>query len=203
MTAPQAKRRWYQFSLWTMLVVMTIVAGVFGIWAYMRQRERERQAAISRVLETVRAYDGYLVEDLEFTFGKKGLKGETLKHFLDDLHWWGDLSSLHLEESGVNDQNMQQLGKLRSLKGLNLKDTQITDEGLRELTGLTNLIWINLENCAVTDAGLKHFSKLSKLEYLEIEGTQITPAGEKWIKEILPNLEINPKFGSTVPSDDP
>jgi hypothetical protein len=182
---------------------MTVAAGVMGVWAYQLKRYRERQAAISRVVEIINEYDGYVVESQEFTFAKKGLKDEKLKTFLDDLQWWGDLRSLHLEESGVNDQNMKQLGKLHSLTGLKLKDTQITDEGLREIAGLTSLTWINLENCKVTDAGLKHLSKLSKLEYLEVEGTQITPAGEKRIKEILPNLKINPKFGSTAPSDNP
>jgi hypothetical protein len=203
MTAPHAKRRWYQFSLLSLLVLMTVVAAGMGILVYQLRRYEERQAARARVVEIVNAYDGYVVEDQEFSFGKKGLKGDLLKTFLNDLQWWDELRSLHLEQFGVTDQNMMQLGKLRSLEGLNLKDTQITDEGLRELTGLTNLTWINIENCPVTNTGLKHLSNLSKLEYLEIEGTQITPAGKKWIKKILPNLKINPKFGNAGSTDEP
>jgi hypothetical protein len=201
MTAPQTKRKWYQFSLLSLLVLMTVAAGGMGVLAYQLKRYRERQAAISRVVEIINEYDGYVVESQEFTFGKKGLKGDSLKNFLNDLQWWDELRKLHLEEFGVTDQNMKQLGRLRSLEGLKLKDTQITDEGLRELIGLTNLTWINVENCAVTDAGLEHLSKLPKLQYLEIEGTQITPAGKKWLKAILPNLEINPKYGSGESSE--
>ena len=203
MTAPQRKRRWYQFSLLSLLVLTTVAAIGMGILVYQLKRYHEREAARTRVVDIVHAYDGYVVESQEFTFGKKGLKGDLLKNFLNDLQWWDELRELHLEESGVTDQNMKQLGKLHSLEGLKLKDTRITDEGLRELTGLTNLTWINVENCAVTDAGLKHISKLPKLEYLETEGTQISPAGKQWIKGILPHLQINPKFGNAAPTDQP
>src|SRR5256885_13509561 len=120
MTAPQAKRKWCQFSLLSLLVMMTLAAGGAGIWAYQLNRFRERDAARSRVAETINTYSGYISDGSDLSFGNS-LKGEALKTFLDDLQCWEELRCLHFEQSGVNDQNMKQLGKLRNLVFLKLR----------------------------------------------------------------------------------
>jgi len=51
---PKPKRRWYQFSLLTALVVMTLFTVAFGGWVqYMRQRAQENRDRVARVEEAV------------------------------------------------------------------------------------------------------------------------------------------------------
>ena len=45
---PNPKRRWYQFSLLTLLVVMTVATVAFGGWVqYRRQRAQENREPIT------------------------------------------------------------------------------------------------------------------------------------------------------------
>src|SRR5689334_15570751 len=110
----ETKRKWHQWSIRTLLLMTTVCAIATGIWSYWSERERVRQAAISRVVGVVNDCDGYVVEGTEFTFAKKGLRDRDLTTFLKDLQWWDDLQVLHLEESGMNDESMEELGKLTS-----------------------------------------------------------------------------------------
>ena len=52
--SPKPKRRWYQFSLKTLMVVVTVATMAFGVWVqYRRQRareNRERLAAVAAIL---------------------------------------------------------------------------------------------------------------------------------------------------------
>ena len=55
---PKHKRRWYQFSLRTLLITMTVATVAFGGWVqYRRERARENRERVAEVEEAVAAIE--------------------------------------------------------------------------------------------------------------------------------------------------
>lgn len=134
------------------------------------------------------------------------------------------LSDLPLEDldiseaSGVNDESMLAVGKMKSLKRLNLwrdtvsevgaaqlasmtalewlnlDNTHINDEALPHLAGLTKLTFLHLGSTAVTDAGMHHLVTLKALKDLKVTRTAVTEEGVEVIKEAVPGIAIQLKY---------
>ncbi|MCC7336933.1 MAG: hypothetical protein IT422_17725 [Pirellulaceae bacterium] len=81
------------------------------------------------------------------------------------------------EASGVNDETLETVGHMQSLKRLNLWRDTVSDAGVEHLAGLTNIEWLNLDNTHLTDAGLPHLAGLTKLKFLHLGSTAVTDAG--------------------------
>lgn len=83
-----------------------------------------------------------------------------------------------LAGSAFGDAELAQLETLSSnLRWLNLAGTGITEEGVKRVSKMRNLTRLHLERTALTDAALLHLQPLSELEYLNLYGTQVTDAG--------------------------
>lgn len=89
----------------------------------------------------------------------------------------GDLRTLDLAGSTIDDRQLVLLAPLARLETLNLSSTAITDAGLKQLAQFPQLRHLNLENTAITDAGLVHLPELSKLESLQLALTEVTDDG--------------------------
>lgn len=89
----------------------------------------------------------------------------------------GDLRTLDLAGSTIDDRQLVLLAPLARLETLNLSSTAITDAGLKQLSQFPQLKHVNLENTAITDAGLVHMQILSKLESLQLSLTEVTDDG--------------------------
>ena len=176
MTTPKPKRRWFQYSLRTLLVVVTLCA-IFCSWLAVKlqqaKREREAAAAITELGGEVRWWS-------------RPSRPEWLRKLLG-----GDLF-MRVEEvqvSGDTDQDWQNLKALSQLRVLYLDGTNITDKRLENLRGLSQLQILGLSQTNISDNGLESIKGLSQLQVLYIRG-EITPEGIEKLKSALPNCKI-------------
>ncbi|NQU24115.1 MAG: hypothetical protein HQ567_22765 [Candidatus Nealsonbacteria bacterium] len=160
---PQPKRRWYQYSVRGLFVLMTLVAIACSWYTVEMQKAMKRRATIAEIYELggcVWYYDARYPDTFE------------------PPRWYSWLRKLHGEEH---------LGNARSV---NFVGPKITDAGLVQLENLTDLEALNLWSTQITDAGLVHLKGMAKLERLILgQGTQITDVGLEYLKG-LTNLKV-------------
>jgi hypothetical protein len=175
MADPKPKRRWYQFSLRTLLIVVLVAGAGLGLLGRKLQKqwqaEKERREAAERNERTV--------EDLK------------LAGF--DADWGSDLFHPIFFVSGtsrVTDNDLECLKGL-NIRRLYLATLPITDAGLEHLKGLTKLEFLDLEGTQVTDAGLVHLKEVAELEYLGLVDTLVTEVGVEELERASPQLSIH------------
>jgi hypothetical protein len=72
---------------------------------------------------------------------------------------------------------MEYLGRQRTLVGLQLDGCPIGDEHVRAICGLPRLVNLSLSGTQLTDAALEHLARLPKLQLLFLAGTRIRGEG--------------------------
>ncbi len=172
MSDPKPKRRWFQYSLRTLLAFVTLCALACSWLAVkMRQAERQREAAtaIEKLGGSVRWDDGV------------SKWPRCLRNVLGD-DFFVSVECLWLNSTEVTDAGLENLKGLSQLRFLSLKDTRVTDAGLEHLKGLSELQELVLDGTQVTGAGLEHLKGLSQLWGLYLGGTHVTDAGLKHLK---------------------
>ena len=174
MNAPQPKRRWFQFSLRTLLIAMTVLCiGPGGYVAFEQGKAREKQGAVA----AIEKLGGYVFYD-EKAPARSGLT----RLILGDDSFGNvngvDFNPLKTENRQITGADLRHLKSFPRLNHLVLKNCrQITDAGLAELSGLANLQYLYLNDTPITDAGLVHLARLSSLEELSLTHTQVTGPG--------------------------
>ena len=172
---PKLKRRWYQFSLRTLLVVVTVATVAFGVLVEYR-RYRARVNAVAAI-EKLGGKVTSTYEERERRFDDPGGHDAPLSAVTFYLN--------------ITDADLKHLKGLPELKVLDLtNEALITDVGLEHLKGLTNLEHLSLRNTKVTDAGLEHLEGMTKLESLDLRFTKVTDKGVKKLQKALPNCTI-------------
>jgi Leucine-rich repeat (LRR) protein len=185
-TKPKRKRRWYQYSLRTFLLLITI----FAIWlGYLSNEARKQREAVAWVKEMggMLGYDyevdedGYLKQDGKPP-GPKWLR-ETL-----GIDFMADVCSVALSGADVND--VTRLAGLKKLQWLRLEGAQVTD--VTPLAGLRKLHRLALDGTHVSDvtplAGLKN------LRELYLWGTRVSKEQVTSLRKALPNCVIYSNF---------
>ena len=169
------KRRWYQYSLRTLFVLMTLFAVACSWYAVEMQKAARRQMAMARI---------------EKVAGKVEWRSSTT---LTDRCFGSNPICAIFDGTQVTDAELMHLKGLIKLEGLYLDRTQITDAGMVHLEGLQKLQWLSLDSTQITDAGLVHLKGLTKLESLDLQDTQLTGAGLVHLKDLmkLGNLFLN------------
>ena len=193
------KRRWYQFSLLSMLVVLTLVGLILALAA----REREECRKGERALEVLG--QRLLIESAE-DFGLE-VDGRTeferptwLKPLLGDDHfrqisfaqitvWSGDdmrhvanlskLRGLDLvaaddpDESEITNDDFVALRAMRSLKSLNIIDRNVPGELVDTLAECRQITDLSFQLCDFTGNGVSRLSALSHTKKLGLYLTNI------------------------------
>ena len=217
MSSDKPKRPWYQFSLLTLLIAVTLFTVTFGwvgsrmhrAWKNQERRWADDAAArreLDKDLLKIERYDVWVTARyehqptwLERLFGDPGVHngklrievhGKVTDAELKQLKKFTQLTDLSLGHSKVTDAGLEHLKGRTNLKYLDLTNTNITDIGLEHLKGLKSLQVLGLWDTQVTDAGLEHLKGLTNLKYLDLTNTNITDAGTEKLKQALPNCEI-------------
>jgi hypothetical protein len=154
------KRRWAQFSLATMFVVVTVLCVSLG-WLRMRWAHCNRQAAAILALGVRNAYETEPTAPAWVCrmFGKRSFE---------------NVIGLSLIRGHYNDADLKPLAELTELRRLVLSEPFpfVHSVGL------------------ITDTTLPVISALSKLQTLDVRGTKVTGAGVAELQKALPDCNI-------------
>ena len=172
---PKPERRWFQYSLRTLLVFVTLCAIPCSWYAVRLQQARQQKtvAAIQK-LGGVVGYDwqfdakGQSLPSAQQP-GLRSLWGNYVFQSVYTVNFDGD--------SYITDEDIEHLRGLSQLRYLHLRGTQVTDKGVENLRALSQLQGLDLHGTKVTDKGLEHFRGLSQLQGLDLYGTKITDKG--------------------------
>jgi hypothetical protein len=171
---PKRKRRWFQFSLRTLLVVVALIAvGCFWFGVKMRDAAKQKTA-----VEGILKDGGWVEYSYEVDATGNAIAGAEppvpawmRKLFGDDFFW---------NVVGANvktDTGMESVAQLPELRLLWLAESKITDSGLQHASALAHLDDLCLYSTSVSDMGLKHIRQLQELRTLDISGTDVSDAG--------------------------
>ncbi|HVC95449.1 MAG TPA: hypothetical protein VND64_17260 [Pirellulales bacterium] len=204
---PTPKRRWAQFSLLSLFLVVTVLCVGLSLVVTPAERQRRAVAAIESLGGSVEYEEpdqeaseafprpflrrwlpqDYFDEVREVHFTRAPVTDDGLEH----LRGLTGLQVLFLGGAHVTDSGLTHLQRLTGLEALWLNGTQVTDAGLAHLQGLTKLKSLDFSSTQVTDAGLVNLQRLSRLEWLDLTDTQVTNAGRAELQQALPNCRIN------------
>ncbi len=205
MTTPHPRRRFFRYSLRTLLIVVTVFCVWLGVIAKQARDQRQAMELIWELGGEV-AYEyqigqseplapewlRQLIGDEYFlTVYEVSLAGLKLHdRDLEAINWFTDVKTLFLFDMQITDAGLVHLKGLTKLDMLSLENTQITDAGLEHLKGLTKLQWLSLEGTQITDAGLEHLRGLTNLFQLRLTDTQCTEDGIEKLQQVLPKCQI-------------
>jgi len=169
-TLVKSQRRWYQFRLRTLVMVMLLACLGSG-WLGRKVHHRLQQWRAVLAFQEMGAEFIFLDYD---TYGPLDILVDRVVG--DEI--LAECGAVLLgDNQHVTDANLATIREITTLSHLDLSRTAITDAGLEHLEGLTELRTLKLEGTRVTDAGLGHLKGLTQLEELDLTGTQITDAG--------------------------
>lgn len=168
--ARKRKLRWYQYSLRTLLIWVTLFAVVCS-WAAVKMQQARGQKEAVAVLLKKGASIGYDYERVQVPPSFPPIPGAKPP----GPAW---LRKLIGKDFFIN------------VTMIELCFTDVTDADLKHLDGMTHLHYLNLQHTEITDAGLEHLKGLKELNRLFIDNTKITDSGAADLKKALPNLEI-------------
>jgi len=171
------RRRWFQYSLRSILVLITLAAIALAAWNTYRKRLRVQNRALPELTrlkaevdvqpvgpEWLRALPGG--EDL-FKVVSVNLEHHRLKdEDLECLEHLRYLERLYLAATPVSNQGLAHVAKCKRLKRLSLWKTRITDLGMEHLRGLEDLELLDIQETKVTEAALAHLKHLPRLKKL-------------------------------------
>lgn len=94
----------------------------------------------------------------------------------------------------VNDDWLQRLSSVATLRRLDLANCAVQGEGLKHIAALRELRELNLTLTPVNDSGLKHLSALTELRVLGLASTQCTGTGFVHLRELRKLENVNFHF---------
>jgi hypothetical protein len=187
---PNRKRRWFQFSLRSLLVftaICAIVAGWIGRGIERRRREREIVAAIQN-----------LGGSIDYDFDRKVASRQRFITVSTPGDFFNDPKGVSFYGTGT-DAALKVISQLPHLKKLVIRSSpKVTDAGLASLSALPELQSLELSGTRITDSGLEQISKLTDLQVLDLaENHEISNSGFAKLKS-LTNLRTLLLFSTDV-----
>jgi hypothetical protein len=170
------KRHWFQFSLRTLLIFMTVVALACGWLATKIEKKHSEREAVEAIIKL----GGDVMYDYQYTDSRKPSTPIWLANVLGE-GLFDDVRDVDLENANA-DAALVHVQVLTQLKTLALWESKVTDAGLAHFRGPSQLVWIALTNTSVGDAGLEFLDRLAELDYVDLSQTRITDAGLQHVK---------------------
>jgi hypothetical protein len=179
---PKRKRRWYQYSLRTFLLLIT----VFAIWlGWLTNEARKQREAVAWVEET----SGWVFYDYEFKADGTYIQNaeppapEWVLQILD-IHYFADVTCVDFFTSEIND--LRPLAGLKDIERLALYNVPVSD--LTPLAELNNLQRLSLIGTDVRD--LTPLAALKNLKRFDIRVSPVDKEQVAKLRKALPNCEI-------------
>ena len=190
MTNTHPKRRFFRYSLRTLMLVVTVFCIWMGITA---KRAREQRQAV----EAIREVGGFVYHEHQmhpsYSPSPKWLLrliGEDYFSSVSYVFMFGPTAGTDPSRSKVNDVSLAAIERFTDLRWLSLSNTQFTDAHMEYLNGLTKLEKLYLSGNPISDEGLLQLKGLTNLQELGLYATQVTDEGVMKLQEALPNCKI-------------
>lgn len=195
------RRRLFQFSIRTLLIVMTLTAIGLAFWTGVYQRVRDQKTANARVLD--------LGGKTKFRQTRR-VWPWVQKLVGDDF--FQEIIAIDLDKTLVTDADLELLGKLRgmrslSLKGFSLSDpertlaynpnllpSQISSAGIRRLGNLERLKLLNMSWTKIDDGVVPTLCQMRSLQEVDLSYTAVSGAGLLRLREELPACKLRGSF---------
>jgi hypothetical protein len=203
------KLRWFQYSLRTLLIFVTLFGAVcswLGVKLEQTRRQRETVEEITKAGGSVLynlpelhpGFFSYTCPPPDATWLRRLLGNDFFdevnlvcykKCCVPDANWkhlkeLPHLRTLDLYGSNITQNGWNQLFGLEQLQSLDLGGTDVTDASLGHLQGMKHLTTLGLANTAITDAGLEHLEKMPQLQVVALVGTKISGNGLVHLKKL-------------------
>ena len=188
-TKPKPRRRFRQYSLRTLFVLLTVF-GVWLGWTVHRANEQRKAVEWVRKIGGGVAYDYQIDADGRFIADAEPPGPKWLAQLIG-ADYFQEVSFVELHEKQISDMTL--LANLASLETLHIDDTQVSD--LTPLAGLKNLEGLLLNNTPVSD--LTPLAKLTSLELLSFKGTQVSDLTPLTKLTSLPTLCLTTRRSAT------
>ncbi len=189
---PKRKRRWFQFSMRTLLIGVVIVAvpcALLGRKIEQKRREREASKAFKALGGQV-WYD-YETDDEGHRIGKAIPFGPAWMRKLLGDDFFCEIVGAELAVHQCGDVASEYVSRFAHLQQLYLIETNLSNAGIANLKEMTELRVLDVSrNFLVTDAGLTVLHPMSHLKRLDVFDTQVTDAGVRNLQIELPHCEI-------------
>jgi hypothetical protein len=178
------KRRWLQFSLRTLLALVT----AFGVWLGLHLQKAKRQAA---AIAAIKASGGWCYYDFQVvnldagkfdmqaaSWAPQWLRAQWGNDFLHDVEVvnmsFDEQPGRRQDNSKLDTDYLPFLEGLPNLRALYLHKTQVNDRGMRHIAGLRRLETLMMWDAYnVSDAGTACLASLTKLKHLHISRSLI------------------------------
>ena len=171
-----ARKRWYQFSIRTVLAATLIMASILAWLGWELHRISRQRTAIAKLRHVgfVVSYEHERLPNSIFYSESSTPPGPAwLRNLLgDDFFATPEMVAQDPDQTPVAEY------------------AAITDADLAYLDQLPDLRILNLNNCNITDRSVERIVLLDKLELLLIQDAMITDAGIDRLREELPDCKI-------------
>jgi hypothetical protein len=181
MNGKSPKRRWFQYSLKTLFITITLVSLAMGL-LFVSPAQRQR-AAVQRIHQLGGSY-WYAKTTTRESWLVRQLRKWLPRDFFDTV------AGVNLYATLTKDADLSYLQVLVEIQQLDLIGTKVTDSGLVYLRGCQQLKELSLDGTQVTGAGLAHLHQLKQLEKISITHTKTTDGSVSELQKALPGCRI-------------
>jgi hypothetical protein len=106
---------------------------------------------------------------------------------------------LNLQDAGLDDEVLADIGRFTGLTRLRLSRNEITDKTVEAFTNMPRLERLNLyANPGVTDSSVDVLASLRALKRLDVWQTSITPEGLVRLRALRPELELQGETSAII-----
>jgi hypothetical protein len=185
--AARPRRRWFQYSIRSLLLLILVVSIPCSWYAYHRYKVLKAARAVERLQELGCVLSVIHGQDWDDWTCYGALIGDEWKGTDADLALLGDLpdlKELYLDNPNIAEAGLAHLRRLRGLEALHVSSHRVTDATLHHLARLMELETLELTG-PITDEGLDALRGLKKLRELKLSETRTS---QKRIGRLLVEL---------------
>jgi hypothetical protein len=180
---PKSRRRWFRFSLRTMMVAVTLLCIWLGITAHRANRQRS-------AVQTIASTGGHVWYDYEvYDDGIRRIDRKSPPDWLKNLIGVDYFAAVYSVDWGPNDDTVAALVDLPELRDVQLVGPDVTNSVLAKVKGMRELHRLSLVASSETDVGWKALGQFPQLKRLLLcADRQVTDATLEYIRDFR-NLE--------------
>lgn len=182
--ATKRKRRWFQFSLRTWLLLFVVIGALLGWLAPTIHRADNQRRAVEWLQDRAEGSVRYEYE-LNHTEppGPAWLRESVGEDYFASVACVGVLRA--------SDTSLEHLRAFPNVQRLDIQDEHLTDADLKYLRGPTNLRMLDLSYTAITDASREVLRTYRSLENLNLGDTMVTDASLECLRSLTSLKTLN------------